>query len=117
MPANSNVVNVLDVIAHQFRSDHCLLGNWDITGSRRHDDNDSLALLLSITFENDGACQRTILRVVFDGGDRVVLFLSGSGSENVAAHGPQGGLKIPATCCAVLPWEKITSGIPCRRAR
>ena len=61
---DSDVVNVLNVVAHHFRGDDSFFGDGDVAGSRRDDHDHALAVLLAITLEHDGASQWTILRAV-----------------------------------------------------
>src|ERR1017187_271997 len=84
---DSNVVDMLNVVAHQFRGDDCLFGDRDVAGSRGHDHDDALAVLLAITLERDGPRQRTELRLGYGGGDGGVLFLGGARGRHVAAVG------------------------------
>jgi hypothetical protein len=88
---DSYIVDVLNVVAHQFGGDYGFFGDGDVAGSRRHDHDYSLAVTLAITLERDGSCQRTILGLPLvisersdDGG---VLFFGGARGENIAAVG------------------------------
>jgi hypothetical protein len=92
---DSDVVDVLDVVAHQFRGDDGFFGDRDVTGSGGDDYDHALALRLAITLENDGASEWTILwlgHIVSEcGGDGGVLFFGGTRGEDVAAVGGEAG--------------------------
>src|SRR5260370_35155389 len=87
--SDSDVIDVLNVIAHQFCGDDRFFGDWDVARSRRHDHDHALAVSLAITLEHDGASQGTILRSmlgqVYSGGDGRTLFLVGPPRQIVAA--------------------------------
>src|SRR6266446_6742797 len=82
---DSDVINMLNVIAHQFRGDDRFLGYRDVAGSRRHNYDNALAVSLAITLEHDGASDWAILCQVYSGGDGGKLFLGGSRRQYVAA--------------------------------
>src|SRR5208337_2023251 len=98
---DSDVVDVLNIVAHQFGGDDCLFGYRDVAGSGGDDHDHALAAPLAITLEHDGASQGTILcavclvgqiagqifgRIVGQGGgDGGVLFFGGAGREHVAS--------------------------------
>src|SRR5258706_3357639 len=85
---DSDVIDMLNVIAHQFRGDDRFFGDRNVAGSRRHDHDHALAISLAITLEHDGASQGTILRSmlgqVYSGGDSSILFLVGPRRQHVA---------------------------------
>ena len=72
---DSNVVDVLDIVAHQFRGDDGFLGDRNVTGSGGYDYDHALAVLFAVAFEDDGACQRAILCFLNLSGDGGVLLL------------------------------------------
>src|SRR5271157_394404 len=82
---------MLNAISHQFRGHDCFFGYRNVAGSRGHDYDHTLAVLLAVTLENDGSSQGTILCEVYIvgqyGGDGGVLFLGGSRRQHVAAVG------------------------------
>jgi len=88
---DSYVVDVLDVIAHQFRGYDCFFGYRDVTGSGGHDHDHALAARLAIALEDDGAREWTIVglghMVSECGGYGGVLFFGGSRRQHVAAVG------------------------------
>jgi len=92
---DSYVVDVLDVIAHQFRGDDCFFGYGDVTGSGGYDHDHALAVRLAVALEDDGASEWTIVglghMVSECGGDGGVLFFGGSCGQHVAAVGGEAG--------------------------
>src|SRR5258708_10958936 len=87
--SDSDVIDMLNVIAHQFRGDDRFFGDWDVAGSRRHDHDHALAVSLAITLKHDGASQGTILRSmlgqVYSGGDGSILVPGGPRRQHRAA--------------------------------
>jgi hypothetical protein len=95
---DSYVIDVLNVVAHEFGGDHGFFGYGDVAGSRRDDHDYSLAVTLAIALEGDRFCQGTVLGLVLMirgcgvsecGEDGGVLFFGGTRGENVAAVGGQ----------------------------
>src|ERR1039458_6423090 len=84
---DSDVIDMLNIVPHQFRGDDCFFGDWDVAGSCRHDHDHALAVLLAIALEHDSPSQWTILCAVYTGGDSGVLFFGGSRCQHVAAVG------------------------------
>src|ERR1700687_2615828 len=100
---DSDVIDMLNVIAHQFRGDDRFLGDRDVAGSGGHNHDHALAVSLAIALEHDGASDCaifwpmlwtilcTILCQVHSGGDGGKLFLGSSGRQYVAAVSGQAG--------------------------
>src|SRR6202521_5310206 len=94
---DSDVIDMLNVIAHQFGGDDRFLGDRDVAGSRGHDHDHALAVPLAIALEHDGASDWAILWTIFwtifcpvrSGGDGGILFLGSSGRQHVTAMGGQ----------------------------
>jgi hypothetical protein len=88
---DADVIDMLNVIAHQFRGDDCFLGDRDVAGSGGYDHDHAFAVPLAITFEHDGARQRPIFGQAHSGGDGSILFLGGSSCQHIAAMGCEAG--------------------------
>src|SRR5208337_5606081 len=92
---DSYVIDVLNVVAHQFGGDDCFFSYRDVAGSGRDDYDYALAAPLAIALEHDGARQGTIFRAAHMvgecGGYGGVLFFGGTGGEHVAAVGGEAG--------------------------
>src|SRR6266852_9470714 len=90
---DSDVIDMLNVVAHQFRGDDCFFGDRDVAGSSGHDHDHALAVQLAIALEHDGASDWPILWPILcqvhSGGDGGILFLGSPGREHVAAVGRQ----------------------------
>src|ERR1700674_2946199 len=84
---DSDVIDMLNVIAHQFRGADRFFGDGDVAGSGGHDHDHSLAVPLAITLEYDSASDWPILCQVDSGGDGGILFLGSPSREHVAAVG------------------------------
>jgi hypothetical protein len=88
---DSYVIDVLNVVAHQFGGDYGFFSYRNVAGSGGHDHDYALAVLLAIALENDGARQWTILWAMHVagefGGYGGVLFFGGSRGQHVAAVG------------------------------
>ena len=54
---DSDVVKMLNVIAHHFGGDHGFFRHWNIAGSGRDYSDDSLAIFLLVALQNNRPCQ------------------------------------------------------------
>ena len=52
---NSNIIQMLDAVAHEFSGDYRFFGYWNVAGTRGNDGDDSLAVTLAIAVESDGS--------------------------------------------------------------
>ena len=113
---DSYVVEMLDAIAHEFGGDDRFFGNRDVAGSGGNHRNDALSVAL-----------RSRCRTIARASGRYSAFGTCAATASycssvarVASTLPScsaSRAKISATCAGVLPWLKITSGMPWRRAR
>ena len=99
------VIKMLNLVAHDLRSDHSLFRNRNVAGARRNHSDNSLAIFLFVPLQNDCPRQFMVLspaHFLFDCGE---LLLSWPASQ----EGYRGA--------GVLPCPNITSGMPTRNAR
>jgi hypothetical protein len=99
---DSDVIDMLNFVAHHFGGDYRFFGYRDVAGSGGDDHDHALAalLILAIALEHDGASQGTKFGAVHGGGYRGVLFGGRSGREHVAALSGQA-----AEDLRYLPWR------------
>ena len=83
----SYVIDVLDVVAHQFGGDDGFFGYGDVAGSGGDYHDHAFAMLLAVALENDGSCQRTEFCLGYGGGYGGVLVFGGTGGQDIAALG------------------------------
>ena len=88
---DSHVVDVLDVVAHQFGGDYGFFGYGDVAGSGGDDYDYARSMLFAIALQDDGARQGTILRLGLFGGYGCVLLFGGTRGQHVAAVLGQAG--------------------------
>src|ERR1700681_2060840 len=92
---DSDIIDMLNVIAHQFRGDDCFFGDRDVAGSCGHDHDHALAVQFAIALEYDGTGDWPIFWAIFcqvhSGGHGGKLFLGSSGRQHVSAVGGQAG--------------------------
>jgi hypothetical protein len=92
---DSYVIDMLNVVAHQFGGDYGFFSYRNVAGSGGHDHDYALAVLLAIALQDDGSRQGTILRAarIFGegGGYGFVLFFGGTRGQDVPAVGREAG--------------------------
>src|ERR1035437_1785361 len=113
---DSDVVDGVHVIAHQFRGDLGFLRHRDIAGAGADHGDASLAMYGAVAPEADGSGKREVLGVGELGGDKGGALAVGARNQNILGIGQQ-ALRDATPWSGVLPWAKMTSGMPWRRAR
>src|SRR5437899_4507168 len=82
---DSDIIETLNFISHQFRCDNGFFGNWHIAGSRRHYCDQALPIALAVAPQHDGAGSVLELRVSNYLLHRCELLFAGPRSQDILA--------------------------------
>src|SRR6266851_1274599 len=82
---NSDIIETLNFISHEFRCDNGFFGNRHIAGSRRHYCDQTLPIALTVAPKHDGAGSVRELRVSHHLLHCCELFFAGSRGQNIFA--------------------------------
>src|SRR6266571_743870 len=82
---NSDIIETLNFISHQFRSDYGFFGNRHIAGPRRHHCDQALPIAFAVAPKHDGAGSVLKRRVSNHLLHCCELLFAGSRSQNISA--------------------------------